>query len=277
MDTILQNKLIQHIFAFDWQLVQDDLKAGANVNYRKFCKDNDAASKTPIELCILSIFMGTLRRGVKLADYVDNGIRTLQVLLDYEPDMNTGDEYDMTPVMFLFKVSFDGHVVMNETGQELRRNIFDMLMTKKHVMNFEKKDCRGMTALTHACAAQCPYCVRRLVEVGINVNSCDGHMKRTPLHHLCQAPDPVDGLVDCIEWMVTSAGADINAQDDHGFTPLMLLFGRNGKREDVLIRLMQNTGPDLTLTNKNGQMISSFAGPRAKAWIENALQEYVLK
>ena len=96
-----------------------------------------------------------------------------------------------------------------------------------------------------------PALMHSLINHGWNVNSRH-FMNRTPLMQAV-----VMEKYDCVKILI-EAGADVNARDNDGFTPLMVAASRDGvgrKDSEVpgIIRLLLEHGADIDATNNRGQ------------------------
>jgi len=163
-------------------------------------------------------------------------------------------------------------------------------------------DTWGYSAMTHACNTPYPMIIRRLVEKqgALVVNTRDASMM-TPLHHLCNCAKTKSDY-SCIEWMVCDADADVNAQDEYGYTPMMILLSRmccsqemetqrNYYRDCViddddcvledsfLARIFRTTNVNVHVTTVHGDGLTTFMSPCIKAWFEHEMNtfSYVLK
>jgi ankyrin len=73
--------------------------------------------------------------------------------------------------------------------------------------------------------------IRVLLEKGANANALNRSKKQTALHIASH-----HGHADCVRTLLTLGKADVNAQDDQGFTPLYLA-SRKGYKAVVIILL----------------------------------------
>ncbi|XP_076159546.1 ankyrin repeat domain-containing protein 10a isoform X1 [Alosa pseudoharengus] len=93
-------------------------------------------------------------------------------------------------------------------------------------------------------------CVRRLVQVGCEVNAVTTRFAQTPAHIAAFGGHP-----ECLLWLLQS-GADINRQDYVGETPTHKA-ARAGSMECVTALLLHGAKPDLR--NANGQTAADLA------------------
>ena len=83
--------------------------------------------------------------------------------------------------------------------------------------------------LYHACVKQREKLVKHLLEKNVNVNERNGEREYTALHYLCR-----EGFNPKIVDMLVKHGADIDALDGLGCTPLRHLCFKSGHMEDIL-------------------------------------------
>lgn len=148
--------------------------------------------------------------------------------------------------------------------------------------NLNTRDDAGHAALEYAARTGDITSVKMLVEAGADATSVDENgnaaWQLTPYD---AAPEMIDfwltAKVDLehrndegqtwLHLLVTSkaeyvqallqAGADINARDNHGATPLMLASSRNGL---TTVQVLLEAGADLTLRDNNGKTALSYVG-----------------
>jgi ankyrin repeat protein len=111
----------------------------------------------------------------------------------------------------------------------------------------------GDTALHLAAAGYRVEIARSLLAAGANPNSATNHRQSGPLHYAA------DGYVNCPAWdakrqvktirCLLDAGADVNAQDKNGATPLHRAVRT---RCAAAVKCLLEAGSDPTLKNKPG-------------------------
>jgi len=85
--------------------------------------------------------------------------------------------------------------------------------------------------------------IQRLIALGANVHESDSRFGLAPLH-LCMRVENVGALLD--------AGADINATDRDGLTPL-IIHARGGDCRQDIVRLLVRRGADISLADNDGR------------------------
>lgn len=103
-------------------------------------------------------------------------------------------------------------------------------------------------------------CVRLLVQAGANVNARDND-GNTPLH---------ETFLTDVEEELLKLGADVNARNKDGETPIFTTV------DDDAIPLFIQHGADLTIRNNKGETVMDAAkekGPRRQEALQKAIQE----
>jgi len=113
--------------------------------------------------------------------------------------------------------------------------------------------------------------LQELLEDGADVNQADWDRGNTPVHWACAG-----GNLDCIE-LLLEYGADINAQNKHGRTPLHCLISE--RYDKIALWLVQYCNADPHIPDKRGvsayDLAQRFFQPEIDAAIKNRGQEVV--
>ena len=194
-------------------------------------------------------------------------LEAVRALIDYgaEPNMNPGK---------LIEVEHAGGITMERSGAgsvlidaassgnpDLVREIL------RHHPNLEARDHEGKTAIFAAgdyrdtdADGARVECVRLLVEAGANVNATDDD-GNTPLH---------ETFLTDVEEELLKLGANVNTGNKDGETPIFTTV------DDDAIPLFIQHGADLTIRNKKGQTVVEAAkekGPLRQEALRKAIEK----
>lgn len=103
----------------------------------------------------------------------------------------------------------------------------------------DQKDDRGMTSLHHAGKAGIAHMVELLCSKGADLNARD-HLGNTPLHH---------SVNEATTQALLNAGADVNAVNNHSATPLHYSAQAGAAH---MIELLHDRGADMDAQDENG-------------------------
>jgi ankyrin repeat protein len=117
--------------------------------------------------------------------------------------------------------------------------------------------------------AQTPECARILLEAGANVEGAPSFVWDTPLHRVSERPNKTDVAQVLLEY-----GADINAQDHFGMTPLHHACHR-GNKEGV--HFLIEHGADINALDNDGQTPMMTAVSQRGDKFANGLVEVLLQ
>lgn len=124
----------------------------------------------------------------------------------------------------------------------------------------------GFSPLRDCIARHCePAVVRLLLEHGANPNVGDGSRGDTPLHVAC-----FDGAREAVSLLLDS-GADINVQNDHGYTPL------HCARTPEMTELLLSRGADTIVKNRYGRTPSEQAISLGQRWKADMIEAFEAK
>jgi ankyrin repeat protein len=138
---------------------------------------------------------------------IDSRTAVAQVLLDAGADINHRDVYGDSALHF----ASIGELNLDDV------TMIDLLLARGLDVNVRNKN--GTTSLMMACIARSIPRVRRLLHAGADVNLRQTDDHYTVLHFACEMHTP--GLID----ILLGAGANINAQEHIGETPLHIACG----------------------------------------------------
>ncbi|MCL2484724.1 MAG: ankyrin repeat domain-containing protein [Endomicrobia bacterium] len=201
------------------------IKAGANVNtaYDKPYDDEDKT--TPLMYAV--------------SEYSVNEPRVIQALIDAGANVNAKDALGYTPLLIAARHSW------------LKPENLEILI--KSGANIEEKDKDGYTSLVRAIRNTRAENVLVLIKAGANVNDAydkpyDDDDKTTPLMYAVRGysvnePRVIRALID--------AGADVNAKDAIGYTPL-LIAARHSWTKPENVEILIKSGANIEEKNKDG-------------------------
>jgi len=118
--------------------------------------------------------------------------------------------------------------------------------------------------LFHACQHNDIKTIKRLLDLGYEINAVDTDTGSTPLHWACSKSQQ-----HAIRFLV-ERGANINAQNRRGFTPLHSLIIN---RVEPLAFWLIKKGADIRITNNEGHTPVDLALP----WTQKEMEELYLK
>jgi len=159
----------------------------------------------------------------------------LDSLLESGSDINATDATGSTPLHLALRTSSDAH--RDRTGLGV---ITDLLKNGANVSAITDAGCQPLHLATSNFAI-----VRSLLEHGAEVNALNPTSGRTPLHYSVDVWF-TDGLLTLVEY-----GADCNAQDQNGDTPLHLSL--QGDLSETKVEALLNNGADPNIRNRNGK------------------------
>ncbi|BCS82769.1 repeat protein [Cotonvirus japonicus] len=169
------------------------LESGANINAQ------DKNGKTALMNACFSIFNE------------NDNIKTVKLLLEYKPDCNLKNNNGMTTIEYLLYCSKYSILkpkilkILLKNGHKINRD--DINLPKKIFKNM--KTCLDFE------------CLKILIKYGFDINYCDNNNKTILMYYASSGSERRKDIIFLLD-----NGANINAQDNEGFTALMyLLFG----------------------------------------------------
>ncbi|XP_046546391.1 uncharacterized protein LOC124256427 isoform X2 [Haliotis rubra] len=171
----------------------------------------------------------------------------LEYLIRHDTDVNAADEDGKTIIM-----------ILAENGN-LNAEMLDLLM--KAGCDVNKQDALGNTPLHYCCiSGDVNETLRCLLEYGANVNHSNTYMK-TPLHYAFErmVPRVIEQLIHY--------GADTNATDKDGMTPLLFLCENTRTTIDIFtscLNALLEGKCDLNKSDKEGKTALHYVCERQK-------------
>lgn len=108
--------------------------------------------------------------------------------------------------------------------------------------------------------------VNYLIERGANVNIVRESDSQTPLLHAINAE--TDSM---LIRLLISKGANVNHQDNNGYTPLHMAVVYNN---EIVIEILINAGADRSIKNEDGHTAEEMARHRHKDEIADFIRDY---
>ncbi len=121
------------------------------------------------------------------------------------------------------------------------------------VLPVEGKNKKGQTALMKAAYSGNKDAARRLLNVGANVNARDNEGKTPLMYTTFRWQYKYTGTNKAMAEYLLGAGAEVNARDRYGRTPLMYASGTQAADVVSLIELFISNGADLAIRDNDGQ------------------------
>lgn len=144
------------------------------------------------------------------------------------------------------------------------REMLSLFLNRK--LDIDSRDQNGATALHEAMlddSYSSKYKIEDLVKFGADINARD-HAGQTPLHYAAARGNKNDGLKSLLEKSVS-----INAADKQGATPLHLAAARGD--QDVVKHLLQN-GANATILTKEGKSVGDYAEAHGHEYLAQVLR-----
>lgn len=142
--------------------------------------------------------------------------------------------------------------------------------------HLDMQDKKGYTALMYAVENDDPQTARLLIDAGVNVNTRDYHYHTTAFHRASTHGIHVELLR-----LLERQGADINAKNKKGFTPLMAAISslhfvsnkNNDSRTKIeeIVKTILNLGADVDMKDEHGQTALTLARKSENTYIINLL------
>ncbi|KAL7955690.1 ankyrin [Trichoderma compactum] len=212
-----------------------------------------------------------------------NNIRAVRLLVHYGASINSQDENGFTSLHLavLFRREDITTLLLSYTTNPLSLNIADnrsgstplSLAAQKGLLTFIRililygascnaEDLDGLTAVHHTARQDFQEGLRMMLNSNGDPNVADGE-GFTAVHHAVDGTGTSPGLIS----ILAAAGADLEAKDKNGRTPLMIAAQR-GKHEMVLYLLEK--GANIEEEDENGYIALNYAQgyPHLEAFLQ---------
>lgn len=218
----------------------------------------------------------------------EDSLRKIQLLLKAGADINQETCFDNArfPLTVLINLPLEINAMaalFNKTLDEEIKSGQDMceipgIIAKpcKDITLKERENIRitiqeAFTEQQKAIVPQMMNILQVLVENGADINKKDSIRGRTALHHAAVISQNV--TLAPLKYLIEK-GADLNAQDIKGNTPLFFAFATNNTLGvDMLIK----AGADPSIRNKDGLLYNEVYGYRKPLQIKKEIQQYKLE
>jgi ankyrin repeat protein len=154
-------------------------------------------------------------------------LELITVILDAGADVNLPNEYGEPPLLLAF------------TNDKMVK----LLISRGADVNFRRKDGTSLLA-----SAPTKGVLKQLLDAGASVDAADNR-KQTPLHIACN-----DAKAQAVE-ILLKAGADVNAETEHGSTPLLEAVCGKQKSRLPIVEALLAAGANINHLNKSGSNV----------------------